>query len=190
MKPYFILDNQEELLKDIQGCYEYLTSLYQKFHPDDALKTAILRIDTDERKPIQYIFDKYKFLMGYVLIWELDAGKTIQAHKDGPLSIEQGNPRRVGLNVPVSGCNESCVTSFYDVEFQYEYVDMDARSRFVKPNSPKKKIYEYRLVDKPILIDTQIFHDLDNTYNSEKRVAISWTTKFLTLKEAAEYFTK
>lgn len=190
MKPYFVLEDQLDLLKDIQGCYEYLTSLYQKYHPDDALKTAILKIDTPERKPIEHIFDKYKFLMGYVLIWELDAGKSIQAHKDGPLSIEQGNPRRIGLNIPVSGCNLSCVTSFYDVDPEYEYVDMAARSRFVKTNSPKTKIDEYRLVDKPILIDTQTFHDLDNTNNHETRVAISWTTKFLTMQEAVEYFTK
>jgi hypothetical protein len=188
MKPYHILNNQSYLLNDVRGCYEYLTTLYEKCHPDLALKTAVLKIGTEERKPIQYMFDKYDFLMGYVLIWELGPGKSIRAHKDGPLSIEQGNPRLIGLNVPVSGCNESCVTSFYNVDPQDEYVDMAARSRFVKINSPRTKIDEYRLVDKPVLIDTQIFHDLDNTKNSEKRVAISWTTTFKTLEEAVKYF--
>ena len=190
MTPYFILENQPELLKDIQGCYEYLCTLYKDLHPDEALKTAVLKAGMKEREPLQHMFDKYEFLMGYVLIWELGAGKSIRAHKDGPLSVEQGNPRRVGLNVPIKGCNPSCVTSFYEVEPQYEYVDIEARSRFIKDNSPIKKIAEYRLVDKPILIDTQIFHDLDNTRNHEKRVAISWTTKFDTLQDAVNYFSK
>lgn len=190
MRPFFVLKNQKELTTDIQSCYNYICSIQKSMHPDDALKTAVFKNGSKEREPLEWIFNKYNFLMGYVLVWELPAGNSIRAHRDGPLTLEQGNPRKIALNVPVSGCNESCVTSFYDVDEKYVYVDQEARSRFIKTGSPVKKIDEYRLLDEPIVLDTQIFHDLDNTKNFEKRISISWTTTFDNLKECLEYFSK
>lgn len=162
------------LVKDVQDIF--WDHINPHGLPANARTLRGVRIDKDNPAHQQMIgiTEKYPFLAYHMLLFVLSPGGATLLHKDG---VDENHNRQRSCNIPVSGCSENGVTEFYKANRNDFFVDVANATRFIKPRSQTTKIYEYALVDNPILCDTQLPHRVTNEKSKETRISVSWTTR-------------
>jgi hypothetical protein len=126
-----------------------------------------------EYKPLLDITNKYKFLQKFLRVLTIKPSINLALHIDG---LKNTNLTNYNLNIPISGCSDSCITEFFEVDEKYIITDIKRNTRFVKQNAPIKKIDEYKLLENSFLCYTQIPHRVINNSNID-RVCVSWAVK-------------
>lgn len=190
---YFLELNIPEFVSDIQKEYEYINQLGVRKHAGlELLRTINIKPYSDEYNHLKYLFDKYPFLYPHVLLFSFPPGAISPIHKDG---IKSDEIRFVSINIPIIGCNPSCVTEFFNIGDEFMYESEGARSVLVRPDALEKGLKatragEYSLLDKPVIVDTQKPHRINNSIGTEPRVSLSWTTRFKSWDSAVEYFSQ
>jgi len=190
---YFLEIDIPDLVSDIQTEFEYIKSLgYNKHSGLDLLKTITFEKNMPALKRLSPLFSKYPFLYPHILMFNFPPGVSSPIHKDG---IKSDKIRFVSINIPISGCNPSCVTEFFNIGDEFMYEPEGARSVLVRPDALEKGLKathagEYSLLDKPVIVDTQKPHRINNSKGTEPRVSLSWTTRFKSWDVAVEYFSQ
>lgn len=129
--------------------------------------------NNEEYKPLFNIVKKYNFLQKFLRVLRIKPSINLTLHIDG---LKNTNLTNYNLNIPISGCSNSCVTEFFDVDEKYIIADKKMNTRFVKRDAPIKKIDEYKLLENSFLCYTQIPHRVINNSNVD-RVCVSWAVK-------------
>lgn len=182
-----------EFVSDIQKEFDYINQLGTNKHVGlELLRTIIIKQDTDEYKHLSYLFEKYPFLYPHILLFSFPPGASAPIHKDG---IKSDEIRFVSINIPIQGCTTNCVTEFFNIGDEFMYEPEGARSVLVIPGALEKGLKatragQYSLLDKPVIVDTQKPHRINNSKGLEPRVSLSWTTRFKSWDSAVEFFSK
>jgi hypothetical protein len=183
-----------ELVTDVRKIFwEHIDPL--AFQPLPAMrKEGIIGFEQPERYPDQYkqiaeIREKYPFLDRHMLLFKLRPGFATDIHLDGHPENGRVGQRNVSINIPISGCNETGLTEFYDNPEEDLYLEKRFNVRVMKKDIIPNKTLEYALKENPFLVNPQYPHRVNNINNSEYRITVSWTIDLdWTWDYAQEYF--
>jgi hypothetical protein len=181
--------NLPSLVKDVQVIFwEHIDPHGLPPHPTRPLRAFRVSATDSKHQAIRDIMVKYPFLDDHLLLFKLAAKTSTGIHLDG---LGDKVERNFSCNIPVSGCTVNSLTEFFQIDTNNLFYDKVNMTRFLKPNSPASKIYEYSMIDNPVLCNTQIPHRVNNTQGSETRVSVSWTVRYnWTWDKIADYIAK
>lgn len=151
----------------------YIKSIFiDRFHPD--------------HEELRKLYKLYDFLSPHFLLINLDPYYCTPIHLDG---AEIGKQRQISFNIPIQGCNDDCITEFFDIKENHFWKDNKSATRWLNEGQSGPKIAEYRLLKNPIMVCPQTPHRVNNSLGSERRITISWTLKLdWTFQNALEFF--
>ena len=163
------------LVTDVQAIFwEYLFP-HGIWNRNQTLKNLGISYDNPDNKQILLILNKYPFLHNHMLIFTLPPKFTTHIHMDG--LGDKNRPRNYSCNIPIEGCNNNCITEFFDADQSKFLADVSGTTRWHNPIEPTEKVAEYILINNPILTNTQFPHRVNNSNNLDKRISVSWTVK-------------
>lgn len=129
--------------------------------PDDLLDDEIANI-----------LIKYPMLGRDCLITESAPGGATPVHCDGKIDEPD---RQCAVNFPIIGCTPQSYISFYGPLSKYPAVYKEKlNTTFIAGDIKLAEVDRMELVDKPVLINTQAWHSVENR-GSERRIMFSWS---------------
>lgn len=189
-QPYLEV-NLPELVSDIQFEFERLNKIESNAISFGPYRSLQFYRPEDEYRQFDYLFEKYPFLFKHSLLFILETDNIGVLHRDN-LPNPKNRIRSVSLNIPISGCSTEWKTEFYDVP--PEDMHWNAAVNAFVPNSTStddyKKVGEYYLKDKPVLVNTQVPHCIIPNKATKPRISLSWTTTFEDWDEAVAFFSQ
>ncbi len=162
-----------DLVADVQAIFWDHIFPMGHYNRNQTLKNVHIDPKKIEHWAMNDIVSKYPFLHPHLLVFTLPANFATNIHMDG-LGTEK-TTRRYSCNIPIEGCNENCITEFFEVDYAKFVADVPSTTRFLKPGTEISKLAEYRLTTNPILTDTQFPHRVNNRASDVRRVSVSWT---------------
>lgn len=186
--PFLKLD-MPDLMADIKQEVDKLLNI-QRVDNFGGYKAIRFYHPDEEFRQFDKLLVKYPFLFPHTLLFQLTPLDYQVIHRDN-LPNPDSAVRTVSLNIPISGCNDTWVTEFFDIPKEDMFWS-DKANAFVpkKEIGPLKKLTEYTLKENPVLVHTQIPHRIQDTNATAPRVSLSWTTQFTTWESALEFFSK
>jgi len=161
------------LVTDVQSVFwEHIFPMGQ-YNRNQTLKNVHIGLARVEHGAMNDIIKKYPFLHRHLLVFTLPPNFATNVHMDGLGTNETA--RRYSCNIPIEGCDNNCITEFFEVDHTKFVADVPSTTRFLRPGSEVNKLAEYRLTTNPILTDTQFPHRVNNRASDVRRVSVSWT---------------
>lgn len=163
------------LVKDVQAVFwEHIDPHGLPPYPNRPLRAFRVSSTDSKHQAIRDLMVKYPFLDDHLLLFKLAAKTATGIHLDG---LGDKVQRGSSCNIPVEGCTEKSPTEFFEINPNDLFHDRINTTRFLKPNSTAKKIYEYSMTDSPVLCNTQMAHRVNNEQGNDVRVSVSWTIR-------------
>jgi hypothetical protein len=137
---------------------------------------SLLLRDIPEHAVVNELRKDYPFLSKHLYLFNMRPGFVTLVHLDGyPEGVVGQRP--MSINIPIRGCTDLCTTEFFDMGEDEFYVELRFGTRVPKPNIELPPVMaSYCLQqNKPMIIDTQVPHRVNNLINTEYRTSVSWT---------------
>ena len=171
-----------ELVKDVQDIFwDHIFTVAHSTLPsmqNNGVHSCFIK---DEPKYVELIrvAEKYPFLSRDLYIFNLAPKFVTKIHLDGHPNHNVGQ-RHLGINIPIRGCTEKCITEIYNFPESDFYVEPKYNVRVLKPgieDSLPPPALSYCLTDKIVMLNPQVPHRVNNLNNDEIRTSVSWTVK-------------
>ena len=144
----------------------YVQNLVQEKLKTDYVLQGYVRIDVSNDSYLTQVRTRFPFLGTWLNIYHTKPTGYIPLHIDGH--------RLAAFNIPISGCDETAQTIFYQpkdgTEFHTWYKDDERHYRI---DGETQEVYRFALV-RPALIRNDVAHDVKRFNATETRIIASW----------------
>jgi hypothetical protein len=150
----------------------------QKLETDFVLK-GYVRIDITQDEYLKSVQERFTFLGGWLNIYHTPPNGYIPLHIDGH--------RLAAFNIPISGCDETSQTIYYEPVSQMEKI-YKPDERHYRIDGEMQEVYRFALT-RPALIRNDVAHDVKRFDATDIRIIASWGVAG-TYEECREKFNK
>jgi hypothetical protein len=142
----------------------YITDLVMQKLETDFVLQGYVRINANEDPYLKTVLEQFPFIGGWLNIYHTKPSGYIPLHVDGH--------RLAAFNIPISGCDETSQTIYYEPVGEIEKVYKEDE-RHYRINGEMKEVYRFALT-RPALIRNDVAHDVKRFNATSTRIIASW----------------
>lgn len=142
----------------------YVQKLVMKKLETDYVKQGYVRIDATQDTYLKSIMDQFSFFGSWLNIYHTGPEGHIPLHIDGH--------RLAAFNIPISGCDETSQTIYYEPVCEMEKIYKEDERHF-RIKGEMREIYRFALT-RPALIRNDVAHDVKRFNATGTRIIASW----------------
>ena len=142
----------------------YITNLVMRKLETDFVLQGYVRIDATQDPYLKSIMEQFPFIGSWLNIYHTKPDGGIPLHIDGH--------RLAAFNIPISGCDETSQTIYYEPVGEIEKVYKEDE-RHYRILGEMKEVYRFALT-RPALIRNDVAHDVKRYNATETRIIASW----------------
>lgn len=142
----------------------YITDLVMRKLETDFVLQGYVRIDATQDPYLKTVLEQFPFIGGWLNIYHTKPDGAIPLHVDGH--------RLAAFNIPISGCDETSQTIYYEPVGEIEKVYKEDE-RHYRINGKMKEVYRFALT-RPALIRNDVPHDVKRYNATGTRIIASW----------------
>ena len=142
----------------------YITNLVMQKLETDFVLQGYVRIDATQDPYLKTILERFPFIGGWLNIYHTKPEGYIPLHIDGH--------RLAAFNIPISGCDETSQTIYYEPVGEVEKV-YKPDERHYRIAGEMQEVYRFALT-RPALIRNDVAHDVKRFNATSTRIIASW----------------